>query len=107
MARRFRPVCVFLRGHPRAVISIGHGPRSLEESSAVLSVATMTSKIEARRFSGKPGTMAHYIMAVEATFAVDGILEYFNDGDGIPDNKKADWKKAQWKKTEGSNISRS
>ena len=57
----------------------------------------MTSKIEARRFSGKPGTMAHYIMAVEATFAVDDILEFFNDGDGIPDNKKADWKKAQQK----------
>ena len=48
----------------------------------------MTSKIEARRFSGKPGTMAHYIMAVEATFAVEDILDYFNDGSAIGNDKK-------------------
>ena len=41
--------------------------------------------------------MAQYIMAVEAAFPVDDILEYFNDGSAIPCNKKADWKKAQQK----------
>ena len=40
----------------------------------------MTSKIEARRFSGKPGTWSHYAMAVKAHIAIDELTDYFNDG---------------------------
>ena len=40
----------------------------------------MTTKIEARRFRGKPGTWNHYAMAVKAHFAVAKIAKFFNDG---------------------------
>ena len=57
----------------------------------------MTSKIEARRFSGKPGTWSHYAMAVKAHIAIDELTDYFNDGTTVADNRKAAWKKAQLK----------
>ena len=57
----------------------------------------MTSKIEARRFSGKPGTWAHYEMAVRAHLAVVDLLEFLHDGVGLVDQPKADWVKGQQK----------
>mgnify|MGYP000685133797 CR=1 FL=1 len=57
----------------------------------------MTSKIEARRFSGKPGTWSHCAMAVKAHIAIDDLSDYFNDGTTVADNAKASWKKAQLK----------
>ena len=57
----------------------------------------MTSKIEARRFSGKPGTWPHYDMAVKAHFRIQDLLEFLNDGTGVPADKRADWKKGQQK----------
>ena len=57
----------------------------------------MTSKIEARRFSGKPGTWSHYAMAIKAHIAIDDLSDYFNDGTGVADDRKAAWKKAQLK----------
>ena len=57
----------------------------------------MTSKIEARRFSGKPGTWAHYEMAVRAHLAVVDLLEFLHDGAGLEDVAKANWVKGQQK----------
>ena len=57
----------------------------------------MTSKIEARHFSGKPGTWSHYAMAVKAHIAIEDLTDNFNDGASVADNKKAQWKKAQLK----------
>ena len=57
----------------------------------------MSTKIEAKRFSGKAGTWQHYEMAVHAHFAVQDWTEFFNDGAGVADAKRADWRKAQQK----------
>ena len=57
----------------------------------------MSSKIEARRFSGKPDTWAHYEMAVKAHLAVVDLIEFLHDGDGLADQAKADWIKGQQK----------
>ena len=57
----------------------------------------MTSKIEARRFNGKPGTWPHYDMAVKAHFRIQDLLEFLNDGTGVPADKRADWIKGQQK----------
>ena len=57
----------------------------------------MSTKIEAKRFSGKAGTWQHYEMAVHAHFAVQDWTEFFNDGTDIADAKRADWRKAQQK----------
>ena len=58
----------------------------------------MTSKIEARRFSGKPGTWAHYEMAVKAHLAVVDLLEFLHDGDDLEEGgDRANWVKGQQK----------
>ena len=57
----------------------------------------MTSKVEARRFSGKPGTWAHYAMSVNAHLAVEDLDEYLNDGTSFSGDKLALWRKAQQK----------
>ena len=57
----------------------------------------MSSKIEARRFSGKPDTWAHYEMAVRAHLAVVDLVEFLHNGDGLVDQAKADWIKGQQK----------
>ena len=55
----------------------------------------MTTKIEARRFRGKPGTWNHYAMAVKAHFAVAKISKFFNDGSSIAAAQREAWKEAQ------------
>ena len=56
----------------------------------------MTSKIEARRFSGKPGTWAHYEMAVKAHLAVVDLLEFLHDGTDLEEGgDRANWVKGQ------------
>ena len=50
----------------------------------------MSSKIEARRFSGKPDTWAHYEMAVRAHLAVVDLIEFLHNGDGLIGDPKAD-----------------
>ena len=57
----------------------------------------MSSKIEAKRFSGKPGTWAHYEMAVRAHFAIVDLIEHLNDGAGLSGDKREEWRKAQLK----------
>ena len=57
----------------------------------------MTSKVEARRFSGKPGTWAHYAMSVNAHLAVEDLDEYLNDGTAFSGDKLALWRKGQQK----------
>ena len=48
----------------------------------------MPSKIEAKLFSGKPGTWAHYEMAVKAHFAIVDLIEHLNDGAGLSGDKR-------------------
>ena len=55
----------------------------------------MSTKIEARRFSGKPGTGVHYSMAVKAHFAELEIGEHLNDGSTVAADKRDEWRKAQ------------
>ena len=47
--------------------------------------------------SGKPGTWAHYEMAVKAHLAVVDLLEFLHDGAGLEDVAKANWVKGQQK----------
>ena len=57
----------------------------------------MSSKVEARRFSGKPGQWTHYAMAVKAHLAVEDLIEHLTDGSGLQGDKLAAWKKGQQK----------
>ena len=54
-----------------------------------------STKVEAKRFSGKPGTYSAWQAHVEAYFDTQDWSDYLNDGTGIAANKKDDWKKAQ------------
>ena len=54
-----------------------------------------STKVEAKRFNGKPGTYAAWQAHVEAYFDTQDWSDYLNDGTGVAANKKDDWKKAQ------------
>ena len=54
----------------------------------------MTSKVEARRFSGKPGTWAHYAMSVHAHLAVEDLDEFLNDDEEFLGDNRAPFRRA-------------
>ena len=54
-----------------------------------------STKVEAKRFNGKPGTYAAWQAHVEAYFDTQDWSEHLNDGSGVPANKKDEWRKAQ------------
>ena len=75
----------FVQSRSRGGDLLGHGPRYDSHSTRADHSTAMASKIEARRFSGKPGTWAHYEMAVRAHLAVVDLIEFLHDGDGLVD----------------------
>ena len=57
----------------------------------------MSTKVEAKRFSGKPGQWPHYELSLRAHFAINDLAKHFN-GD-LPDaaEARAEYVKAQQK----------
>ena len=55
----------------------------------------MSTKIEAKRFSGKPEQWDIWTMAIKAHFLKEDVLDYFNDGSAFSGDKKKEWKQAQ------------
>ena len=56
-----------------------------------------STKVEAKRFSGKAEQWPHWDQSLQAYLAVNDLIEYFSDGTGVHRDKKDDWKKAQKK----------
>ena len=56
-----------------------------------------STKVEAKRFSGKAEQWPHWDQSLQAYLAVNDLIEYFSDGQGVHRDKKDDWKKAQKK----------
>ena len=57
----------------------------------------MSTKVEAKRFKGAPGTWPHYDLSLRAHFAVVDLIEHFHENIPTDSNKKADFTKAQQK----------
>jgi len=57
----------------------------------------MSTKVEAKRFSGKAGTWPHYELSLRAHFAVVDLLEHFSDVVPGQADKKSEFVKAQQK----------
>ena len=87
----------FVQSRSRGGDLLGHGPRYDSHSTRADHSTAMASKIEARRFSGKPGTWAHYEMAVKAHLAVVDLIDFLHNGDGLVGDPKAEWVKGQQK----------
>ena len=57
----------------------------------------MSTKVEAKRFAGKPGTWPHYELSLRAHFAVVDLLEHFTNVVPVEAVKKSEFVKAQQK----------
>ena len=57
----------------------------------------MTTKVEAKRFGGKPSQWRHYELSLRAHFAVNDLIDHFHDTVPIEADKKDEFVKAQKK----------
>ena len=57
----------------------------------------MSTKVEAKRFSGKAGSWPHYELSLRAHFAVVDLIEHFHDVVPVEAAKKSEFCKAQQK----------